>query len=75
MNSGRGHFEGFKNDTELNERIQELTQLKEKVGSTFHVGEIVEIKDSKFRIRSIGKREMRLRLMKAESFKPSRIGS
>lgn len=66
MDSGRGHFERFDNDEQLNAKVQELTRLREKVGSIFHVGEILAIKDSKFRIRSIGKREMRLRLMKPE---------
>ena len=65
MDSYKGYMERFENDEQLNERVAELGRLKEKVGSIFHVGEILEIKDSKFRIRSIGKREMRLRLMKS----------
>ena len=63
MDSGNGNFERFDNDQKLNERMEELIKLREKVGSIFRVGEIVELKDSRFKIRSIGKREMRLRLM------------
>ena len=63
MDTGKGHFENFKGEKELNDRMKELISLREKIGSVFRVGEILEIKDSKFKIRSIGKREMRLRLM------------
>ena len=63
MDTGNGRFERFENDTKLNERIQELEALRKKVGSTFRVGEVLEIKGSKFRVRSIGKREMKLRLL------------
>ncbi len=66
MDSGKGHFEQFVDHQELNDRVLELERLREKVGSIFQVGEILEIKDSRFKIRSIGKREMRLRLMKPE---------
>ena len=66
MDTRRGHFEEFKDSQELNQRVAELERLREKVGSIFQVGEIVTIKDSRFKIRSIGKREMRLRLMKPE---------
>ena len=66
MDTGKGYMEKFDDEIQLNERIAELEKLKEKVGSIFRVGEIIEIKDSRFKIRSIGKREMRLRLMKPE---------
>lgn len=64
MDSGKGHFDHFENEAKLNERMEKLVGLREKVGSIFRVGEILEIKDSRFKIRSIGKREIRLRLMK-----------
>lgn len=63
MDTYQGHFERFDNEQKLNERVAELEKLREKIGSIFRVGEIVTIKDSKFKIRSIGKREMRLRLV------------
>ena len=63
VDTGKGHFDHFEDEASLNERMKELVALKEKVGSIFRVGEVLEIKDSKFKIRSIGKREMRLRLM------------
>jgi len=66
MDSGKGHFEQFQIEQELNEKVAELERLREKVGSTFRVGEVVTIKNSRFKVRSIGKREMRLRLMKPE---------
>ena len=63
MDTGKGSFESFDSEIVLNTRLKELTKLKDKVGSIFRVGEILEIKDSRFKIRSIGKREMRLRLL------------
>lgn len=63
MDSGNGEFMRYENNQKLNDKITEIERLREKVGSIFRVGEIVEIKESRFKIKSIGKREMRLRLM------------
>lgn len=66
MDSGKGYFEQFQNDEQVNKRIAELERMQKKVGSIFRKGEIVEIKGSRFKIRSIGNKEMRLRLLKSE---------
>ena len=61
MDTGSGTFKHFENELQLNKEVE---RLRDFAGSFFRIGEIVEIKKSKFKIRSIGKREMRLQLMK-----------
>jgi hypothetical protein len=62
MDSGNGEFVRYEND-QTPKDIAELEKVYGKVCSIFRVGEIVEIKESRFKIKAIGKREMRLRLL------------
>lgn len=59
MDSGKGNFVPF-------DVPSDLAALKEQYplhGGTFKVGEIVELKGSKFRVKSIKPKELRLKLL------------
>jgi uncharacterized Zn finger protein len=59
MDSGEGKLKKY-------EGLEELHDLQKKYpnhGGTFHVGEIITLKSSKFRIKSIKPRELRLKLL------------
>ena len=59
MDSGKGRFEPF-------DKPLEEAALKERFplhGGTFRVGEQVELKGSKFRVKSIKPTELRLKLL------------
>jgi hypothetical protein len=59
MDQGNGIFKQLE-EFEMRKLVDTNPQLKKKI---FSVGEHVEIKDSRFKIIGIGKREMRLKLI------------
>ena len=60
MDSGEGRFEPFDNEAQK-ETLKELYPLHAGI---FKVGEHVEIKGSRFRVKSIKPTELRLKLLK-----------
>lgn len=65
MDTGEGRFKEFsgKNEDELAGRINNLQKEYPKHGGVFVVGEILELKGSKFRVKSIKPTELRLKLL------------
>lgn len=65
MDTGEGRFKEFfgKNEDELAEKISKLSKEFPKHGGIFVVGEILELKGSKFRVKSIKPAELRLKLL------------
>ena len=62
MDSGQGGFEKF-------DEMKELLDLKKQYpnhGGIFKVGELLELKGSKFRVKSIKPTELRLKLLRKE---------
>lgn len=59
MDSGRGSLIPF-NEPDDEKALQEQYPLH---GGTFRVGETVELKGSKFRVKSIKPKELRLKLL------------
>jgi len=60
MDTGEGRFEMLRT-------LEEERALQEKFsnhGGTFTIGEIVELKGSKFRVKSINPKGIRLKLLK-----------
>jgi len=64
MDSGQGRFEHL--NTIDNEELRKLQNKYPDHGGLFTVGEILEIKGSKFKVKTIGKKEMHLRLLPKE---------
>ena len=66
MDTGKGVFEQIQLDLEddLNKKKSEIEDKYPGHGGWFQVGEILIIRGSKFRIQSIGKTQIRLRLLK-----------
>ena len=62
MDTGEGRFEAFR---ELDE-LRELEKKYPKSKGVFHVGEELEIKGSKFRIKDISPFGMKLKLLKQD---------
>jgi len=60
MDSGEGRFEQFDNPTQEAD-LREQFPLH---GGIFKVGEHIELKGSKFRVKSIKPTELRLKLLK-----------
>jgi len=60
MDSGRGHFE------EIPEEIYEMANKQHIDSGVFKVGEELDLKGSKFRIKSIKPTELRLKLLKSK---------
>ena len=69
MDTGRGYFEQFdaQNDEEMNEKLKQLQKKYTDFGGVFRIGEVLEIRGSKFKIRTLGKKEMHLRLLPKDS--------
>lgn len=59
MDSGNGTFKQFKTDGEL----KTLQQQHPLHGGVFHKGEIIELKGSRFKIKTISPKELRLKLL------------
>lgn len=59
MDTGEGHFEMLENKKE---ELELLKQKFPKHGGVFKIGEEVELKGSKFRVKSIKPNELRLKL-------------
>jgi len=59
MDSGKGNFIPF-NEPAMEADLQEQYPMH---GGTFRVGETVELKGSKFRVKSIKPKELRLKLL------------
>jgi len=64
MDTGKGYFKQFENDDQLMQEIRQRRHTGKQIKGIFCKGEILKIKNSRFSIRAIGKREMRLRLLK-----------
>ena len=60
MDSGQGKFVEIEND----DHLEDLKESYPFHGGIFKVGEVVELKTSKFRIKSIKPTELRLKLIK-----------
>ena len=65
MDTGEGKFKKFfaKDENELAEKINDLQKQYPKHGGIFVVGEVLELKGSKFRVKSIKPTELRLKLL------------
>jgi uncharacterized Zn finger protein len=59
MDTGKGKFKEF----QAMEELENLKQEFPKHGGIFKVGEIVELKGSRFRVKSIKPTELRLKLL------------
>ncbi len=63
MDTGEGRFKQFNNTIENNE-LEKLKKRYPKHGGVFTVGEEVELKGSRFRVRSVKGDQLRLKLLK-----------
>ena len=65
MDTGEGRFKEFsgKNEDELAEKISKLSEEFPMHGGVFALGEILKLKGSKFRVKSIKPTELRLKLL------------
>lgn len=65
MDTGNGKFKEFeaKDDEEFEEKKLKLFEQYPKHGGVFKIGEEVELKGSKFRVKSIKPNELRLKLL------------
>lgn len=63
MDTGEGKFEIFESDKELKEKMHELWNRYPNHGGVFKVGEEVELKGSRFRVKSVKPNELRLKLL------------
>ena len=59
MDTGKGKLVEFETEGEL----RDLQQKYPNHGGTFHVDEVVTLKGSKFRVKSVKPREIRLKLL------------
>ena len=66
MDTGEGRFEPIKaaDDKELSEKLRALQKKHTQHGGTFRIGEEVELKGSRFRIKSIKPKQLVLKLLK-----------
>ena len=62
MDSGNGRFEMLQQER-LNALLSGEEEMPERAGGIFSVGEELEIKGSKFRVRKITRKDMILRLL------------
>jgi len=67
MDTGKGRFEmvNAKTEEELKLAMQELEAKYPEHRGWFRIGEIVEIKGSRFRVKSVKPDEIRLKLLPA----------
>ena len=63
MDTGKGYMEQF---TDKSKELEALKQKYPNHGGVFEVGEEIEIRGSRWRVKAIGKKEMRLRLLPKE---------
>jgi len=66
MDTGTGHFEilnGFDEESAA-QRLRDMFKKYPEHGGVFTIGEIVELKGSRFKVRSIGRKGIRLKLLK-----------
>lgn len=65
MDTGNGKFEFIDapNRELMFEKFEEVQKRFPNHGGTFHVGQILEIEGSKFRVKSIKPDELRLKLL------------
>ena len=61
MDSGEGRFEPIE---DFQKDIEKLIEKFPKHGGIFKVGELIEIRGSQFRVKSIKPTELRLKLLK-----------
>lgn len=67
MDTGHGKFEKLvASDIALQKAVEEMESKHPKHGGWFRVGEIIEIRGSRFRIKSIKPNELRLKLIPKE---------
>jgi len=59
MDTGKGHFAPFATEAEL----RDLEKTYSLHGGVFRKGEIVELKGSRFKIKTISPKELRLKLL------------
>ena len=63
MDTGKGHFELFKDEAELKKNMHDLMNKYPHHGAVFNKHEILHIKGSVFEVESIGKTFMKLKLL------------
>jgi len=65
MDSGQGKFEqvNAKNEVELKQKMLELESKFPEHGGWFQEGEVIEIRGSKFRVKSVKPHSLRLKLL------------
>jgi len=68
MDDGGGHFRQLEQDKveDMARAVKDLETKHPNHGSWFTVGEIIEIKGSRFRIKNIKPTELRLKLLRKE---------
>jgi hypothetical protein len=66
MDTGRGYFEHFKDEEELRKKMHEMWNKHPKHGGVFRVGEIIEIKGSRFEVSKIINDGLKLKLLPRE---------
>ena len=63
MDTGEGRFEMFESEEELKKNMHRLFNEYPRHGGVFKVGEVLEIKGSMFRVKSVKPKELRLKLL------------
>jgi uncharacterized Zn finger protein len=65
MDAGNGRFEQIMadSDEELKKKARELEGLFPNHGGWFSVGEVIEIRGSRFRVKAVKSDELRLKLL------------
>jgi uncharacterized Zn finger protein len=66
MDTGKGKFEivNAKIEDELKEAMQRMEAKYPQHGGWFHVGEVVELRGSRFRVKAVKPTELRLKLLR-----------
>ena len=63
MDTGKGQFEMFEDQEEMSRRLVELKKAGTPTGGVFRLGEVVELKESRFKVVKITGRKLTLRLL------------
>ena len=63
MDSGRGKFKMFEDEEKLFTWQEQLKKEGKPTGSVFRLGEVVELKESRFKVVKITGRKLTLRLL------------
>ena len=70
MDTGEGRFEGIHSTEDFQTQVDELRKKYPKSKGVFTVGEVLEIRESRFRVADISPWGIKLKLLKAEGPEP-----